>query len=44
MTMSLAAIVPEMRGRRWTAADYARRDAVLGALGIRPFRTPPLEH
>lgn len=44
VTVALAAMAPETRGRRWTAVDYAQRDAVLGALGIKPFRQPPSAH
>jgi hypothetical protein len=37
VTVALTEGVPESRGRSWTAEDYARRDAALARLGMRPF-------
>jgi hypothetical protein len=34
VTVALTDAAPTAHGRRWTAAEYARRDAVLAGLGI----------
>jgi hypothetical protein len=34
VTVALAEGLPEAHGRRWTAEDYATRDAALAQLGL----------
>src|SRR5260221_1745595 len=41
LIVALAAGLPTARGRQWTPADYAERDARLASLGLRPFKRSP---